>query len=339
MPSDKYDKLVSIFSDLDSLGLRYVLVGEDPCGLSRSIEGDVDVVFDLDSMGMLEPLITSIASKYGLELLQVFRHEINVFGTLFAWRLPNGNIEWLGLDCCVDYYRHGRLLMSAEDLLRDRLKKGDFFHPSPEMDFSYYLIKKILKGSISERQISFLKALFDKSSQDAVASYLLRSLRRTDVRELLSAFQVGAPDVVSQAVCKARLNLRSLFFWNPLVVFRNTLRMGYCFFHPNGLVVSIPKPLWNCAEQVSTQAKLLFRHVVITPSDKCNLLRCFWRRLHSTLVICLTEPGVKGTRCLVDIDFANTEFEDKQPVSQMVSAMFSFLRRRTAIRLDAWRRN
>nr|NJM03235.1 hypothetical protein [Desulfobacula sp.] len=75
-------------------------------------------------------------------------------------------MSYIALDICSDYYRIGKPLLRAVDLLRNTNAGAEKGHQSlfktlsPEMEFIYYFIKKIDKGTINEPQFKHLQKQF-----------------------------------------------------------------------------------------------------------------------------------------------------------------------------------
>lgn len=147
-------------------GMPYVIVG-DTSRYPEEIESDVDMVLPVSSLKQCGSLIRKFADQEGLQLVQLLQHEICAWYFVLVWMDRQGRTGSIALDICNDYYLHGKPLIIAPDLLRDRriatavdgTQKG-FFVPAPDIEFIYYLTKKVDKYSFSAVQFEHLRGQF-----------------------------------------------------------------------------------------------------------------------------------------------------------------------------------
>ncbi|MEO8324457.1 MAG: thymidylate kinase-like protein, partial [Nitrospirota bacterium] len=159
------------------------------------------------------------------------------------WFDETGKLITLNPDICADYFRFGRLFLKADELLAGRVRAvGDnncdlnFFAPSPSRGFVYYLLKKIDKGNLDERQGNYLSSQWNSDVQggtaqiarfwpDPEASILARAARTNDwtpVRNEINKFQ---------SVLRKSLGVSVRHWCHELV--RKVRRL----FYPTGLLV------------------------------------------------------------------------------------------------------
>lgn len=140
--------LVDVFEEA---GVPYcILAGYD--GLPEDIASDIDFMIDPEWAQHLPVLLQIIAARSGAHMVQCIHHETTA--TYFALaRLQDGGISYLHPDSSTDYRRSGRLWLNAAPVLEARRRhRNGFWVPSPADAFAYYLIKKIDKGALNEKQ-------------------------------------------------------------------------------------------------------------------------------------------------------------------------------------------
>ncbi len=191
----------AVVGALNLSGIDYCLLGtgkESPAAPGS----DMDFVVRPRDYECVPALLARAAASVGAQLIQAIRHESTA--TYFAIARRHGaTVGFLNPDCTTDYRRQGRLWIRAEELLCGRrLSSGGFFRPAPEVDFKYYLIKQVLKQTLTAKQWTKLTALYRRSpdperaldhwplaSHRQIDSALLRDDRGT-FRELLPRLRI-----------------------------------------------------------------------------------------------------------------------------------------------------
>ncbi len=147
---------------LDQRGIRYCVVG-DTREFPEHISSDVDIVVPERNRPRIPSLIAQFCAATGGHIVQVLVHESSATYFVLAWLGADGIPEFLALDFCGDYRRAGRALLGAEELLDGRISvtghdvsAAQFFVPKPSSAFIYYLVKKVDKGDINEKQLAYL---------------------------------------------------------------------------------------------------------------------------------------------------------------------------------------
>jgi len=149
---------------LDRSGVPYCLLhGRERLG--ESATPDVDLAILPQDLGRVEELLFSLKNSCCVQLLQ---HESTGFYFVLA-AVDGQTIRFLRLDLATDYRRNGRLFMNAAELLSGRQLRDSIWVASPEVEFSYLLIKKVLKGNISPFQLERLQLLANQLGSSACA--------------------------------------------------------------------------------------------------------------------------------------------------------------------------
>ncbi len=123
--------------------------------LPEQIPSDLDIIVPEEDLLML---VNTLFHSVDTKLINLLQHESTCYYfVLTFWR--NGKPQFLPVDAATDYRRDGRIWFSAEELLQGRRKWKDFWVASPEVEFKYLLVKKILKRNIPPYSAQRLKEL------------------------------------------------------------------------------------------------------------------------------------------------------------------------------------
>ncbi len=241
--NDRFKVLSSLLSRFDDDGIEYVLVGESPDYLLHDLSGDIDIVVRRTDLDKVPDVFRRLHEDCGIRLLHVYRHEIGVFGSLLTWKFGG---EWnrLGPDICGDYYRNGHLLLKASDLLfnRHRDTSTGFWMPTAEMNFAYYLVKKIDKGRISESQMRFLHARFEESSEKTLRDIFSRWFHSEQIDVIFKTVLAADTVVFHQNAPAFRRTLKRHSLPSISTRFQDVLRRFRRLFTPCGIVFTICAP-------------------------------------------------------------------------------------------------
>lgn len=168
MSARKLALLRDFFALLDRNGLSWCVVG-DHRALHEHVASDVDIVVGRPDVRRAGALVKSFARQAGIWLVQDIQHEIVARYFVYAWIGERGEVEFLHVDICGDWYRNGRRFLDAAFLLRDRIGQHrrladgsvmSFHVPRQDRSFLYYLLKKIDKAAVSDDQCAFLSSEF-----------------------------------------------------------------------------------------------------------------------------------------------------------------------------------
>ena len=163
----------ALFSHFESNGLEYAVVG-DSRDYGQSIPSDLDIIVDQGSLHRARATIAEFCTEHGLALVQCIQHEANSWYYAIAWRERDGHLSYLHPDIGGDYYRNGRLLLRARDILescvsaRDRQDRAlGFKVPAPAHAFIYYLLKRIDKGALAQHHGEYLSDQWSRDPEGA----------------------------------------------------------------------------------------------------------------------------------------------------------------------------
>jgi hypothetical protein len=127
-------------------------------GSSGTATSDVDIMFRPQDLHRIPGLLARVAQSTGAKLVQSIQHETSACYFVLV-RQDGKHISHLDVDCYGDYRRERRAWLPAEKMLAGRRQARNFSLPAVEDEFTYYVIKKVLKQSITARQLKRLQHL------------------------------------------------------------------------------------------------------------------------------------------------------------------------------------
>ncbi len=150
----------------------------------------------------------------------------------------------VAVDIIFEDRRSGMIMASGEDFAAGRVRHGDFWIASPEMEFSYLLVKKANKGKVSSSQTLRLQRLAESLGRES-AEKLVRKVFREDLKtRIVGACLDGSIDEVFRDLkgeawqtAPSRRLLRTIRYWAGQL-----RRAIWRTSHPSGILVSVLGP-------------------------------------------------------------------------------------------------
>ncbi len=181
------------------------------------------------------------ASSAGASLVQAIQHETTATYFILA-RADGGQLAYLDVDCYTDYRKDNRTWLLADELIANRRPYRDFYLPSIPDEFTYYLLKKVLKQSITPHQLKRLQHLLARNPAEcrqriakfwpAKAAALQRAIAEHDFR----SFRRQLPELYCELqTSRAVEPLLSRFAGKPQELLRGLRRV----MRPTGMWVCI----------------------------------------------------------------------------------------------------
>ena len=124
---------------------------------------DVDIAIAADDLKRIAQASPRLCCG---EIVQLVQHEASCYYLVLAVR-REGAVRFIGLDCCVDYRRDGRVFFTVRELLRRRERIDGLWVAAPEIEFAYVLVKKILKGTLPGHQKIRMQRLLGQLGSEA----------------------------------------------------------------------------------------------------------------------------------------------------------------------------
>ena len=188
---DRFHVAQSLFRFLERNGIAYCVVG-DARAYPEAIASDVDIVVEQKVFSTVPRLVARFAREFGVHVVQWIRHEQTASYFVLAWAGDSGGIDFLALDFCGDYYRGGRRLLAADEILAQcgpatdrRGREQGFQVPAARMQFIYYLLKKVDKRELDHAHGEYLSDLWH-ADPDGALSWIGRYWPDVDDAELIS---------------------------------------------------------------------------------------------------------------------------------------------------------
>jgi len=336
--SDTSDRLrlglwSAVVQALDESGLPYAILGAPHRPLDLT-ESDLDFVVRAADFNIVPQLLATAANSIGGYLIQAIRHETTAIYFAIA-RQEGEAVAFVNPDCTTDYRRRGRLWLSADELLSERARTpAGFFRPSPDVDFTYYLVKQVLKQVLTHAQWRKLTTLY----RSTVRPHYALSLWPPETQdEIVRALGQSKAAVFRNLVPRLSAELRRTPYRQSLPdrtshVAAELARIAERAIHPTGLFVRITNGgledrLW-LAYQLAHALAPAFRRTWV-PQRRSSV--GVWRALiASTLVVAPEETGIAYGGIRVRWELAMTPAENLQ---RAIAAVISHLSRRTGLRL------
>jgi thymidylate kinase len=197
------------FRFLDRECVVFCVLG-DTTGYPETISGDVDLVVYPQDFSRMDGLMLAFCAEVGVKLVHAWRHEQTSCAYVVAdTNAQEGPPDFLMFDICSDYYRNGKRLLSAVELLRDcrPSSSGEFRIPTAATGFIYYLLKKNGKQHLDDEQGNYLSHVFAEDPENA-ASQISRFWSGQYVTDLRDAARTNRWESIRQRLTDFQKNVR-----------------------------------------------------------------------------------------------------------------------------------
>ncbi len=235
--------LSAFFEHLDKVGLKYCVVGRSE-ELPFKISGDIDFVVDLDSLSAIHKCIFDFSRENALDVVQILQHEQTAYFFTLTWTDKDNTHRHIYLDICGDYFRNGRIFLTASNILLMRRQAIDeagrekgFFIAEASKEFIYYLLKKIDKQVLDEEQGNHLSSIWEKAP-DECNKEIERFWPNGNAKVLRQAARDGQWDEVRENLPALKKCLHSTLPSNSIKSWAaEFVRLIRRVLHPTGLHV------------------------------------------------------------------------------------------------------
>jgi len=141
----------------------------------------------------------------GYRVVQSLQHEPNAFCFVLASG-KDPDVGPVALDVSTDYRFNAYLFFSGEELLENRRRFKYFWIASNQVEFAYYLVKKIVKGKIDNGAVETLTALY-KEDRQKCKTEIRRWWGEKSTAILVTALESGNWQPVRVGVARLRREL------------------------------------------------------------------------------------------------------------------------------------
>ena len=334
---DLCDELrLAVIHAIHDSGVPYCILGDAEAS-APSGEGDLDFAVTPSDYDRIPQLLADAAAFAGGQLVQAIAHESTA--TYFAIaKVKDRAIGFVNPDCTTDYRREGRLWIPAEELLRGRrLGSEGFFRPAPDTNFKYYLIKQVLKQTLSEAQWARLTALYYGSTDPECALNLWPEPINLQMESALlrndgAAFHELLPRLGSEVESTP---YREDLVARGAAFAADSARLVSRVSHPTGLFVRVagglPIERTDLALRLAQAMAPAFRHTWVDREfAPASINRAL---IESTLVVSLNEAFLARAPFGGVTIHWQPALSPGENLEQAIAAVASYLSRRTAHRL------
>lgn len=225
-----------IFESFGKQGLEYVILHSYQ-KLPNQFDSDIDTAVVVNRIEDAIHTLDSVLSGTGWRVIQYWRHE-----NYAADCVISNNFEFLQVDFCTHYERNGRVVMPVQELVAARRAYKNFYIPNPIVEFTYILLKKVLKKNFSEGSkehlVSLLAVIKNEHGEDELVKSLKRFLSENEIDQTIEFLENEAFDSVNlEKLHKSLLSNTSSFVADLHYKFFDIKRKIERIIHPTGMFI------------------------------------------------------------------------------------------------------
>jgi len=284
-----------LFRRLDEHDVRYCVLHAYE-GLPDELPSDLDLAVHPCDVAKL-PFVFRALADQGYQPVQCMNYAVKGFCFDFAW-FEGLSLDSVSVDITWEYRRGGLILISGEELVAGRRKRGNYWVSGAKIEFAYLLAKKTLQGTVpahQEKRLSLLVEELGRHEAEKTAGNLFGERLKRPVVEACGRGCAGG----------LLGKLRKKLWWttaardplNPIrCMLADALRLTRRWFEPTGLFVVVLGPdgvgKSTLIERLTHALLPPFRHHRVFHARPMLL----WRREYSGPI---NEPHGKAPRTLV----------------------------------------
>lgn len=224
-----------IFESFNQRGIDYVILHSYQ-ELPQKIDSDIDTAIRTNDIFEAITTLDNVLKDTDWRIIQYWQHE-----NYAADCVISNDKEYLQVDFCIHYERNGRVVMDIDELLRDKRKYNNFYIPNPSCEFTYILLKKILKKVFSERSKIQLRNLLLELNEKEISDLknrMEKCLKRPTVEHLIDNIINESFDDINLAEVHGELmTVTSDFFADLHYKVFDIKRKINRILHPTGLFI------------------------------------------------------------------------------------------------------
>jgi thymidylate kinase len=235
------DFLRQLFRLLNEFGVRYCVIHSWE-GLPEHLPSDLDLAVHPDDKALIISIIEGLKCRN--YVAYQWQNYLTKSHALFFYWPAGWALNTIEVDIMFEHRRAGMILVSGEEFVARRVRHGDFWIASPEMEFSYLLAKKAWKGQASCSQSLRLKQLFESLGHEKVEEIGQGIFRSEFKARMMEACAHGSVDELFKDL-KGKA-WQTPLFQRPVKVIRywtgEFKRAVWRTSHPCGILVSVLGP-------------------------------------------------------------------------------------------------
>lgn len=273
-----------IFESFNSNNIDYVIIHSYQY-LPDRFDSDIDTAINVPNIKDAIKLLDDTLVGTGWRVIQFWRHE-----NYAADCVISNDDEFLQVDFCTHYERNGRVVIPVQELLDGKRVYKNFYIPKPQTEFTYVLVKKILKKVFSDgskqRLTALWKAMNEKERQETKAS-LKRFIAEDQINEILECVDSSQYDLIDlerahQLLKKKTSNVADNLHYKVFDLKRRFERI----VHPTGLFIVLLGVDGAGKTTIAENLKAIGR------SDLCLKLEILKKAIGITMVVIAMYFGV-----------------------------------------------
>lgn len=224
-----------IFESFNSKNIDYAIIHSYQY-LPERFDSDIDTAINVPNIKDAIKLLDDTLDGTGWRVIQFWRHE-----NYAADCVISNDEEFLQVDFCTHYERNGRVVLPVQELLNGKRMYKNFYVPKPQTEFTYVLVKKILKKVFSNGSKLRLTALWmvmsEKERRDT-KNGLKRFIAEDQIDEILECIESSQYDLIDlerahQVLKKKTSNIADNVHYKVFDLKRRFERI----VHPTGLFI------------------------------------------------------------------------------------------------------
>jgi len=219
----------------------YALLGPLDQHLNSKEDGDIDFVISRKNFKCISQQIEKFCNENNLILVQMRKHERTAcIFTLSYYNTQLKKIEYFKIDFCTEYSKRGRYYISCPELLENRFynQEANYWELNDTYSFVYYLIKKIDKKRITQKQ--FLQLIvYWTIAKPAIIEKLKKFFNEECVNTLIKSFDEKNINYFTAKLEYLQDDLYKKISRRSTDIISAKLRMLKAAFKPSGIVVCV----------------------------------------------------------------------------------------------------
>jgi thymidylate kinase len=235
------DFLRQLFRLLNEFGVRYCVIHSWE-GLPEHLGSDLDLAVHPDDKALITSIIDELRSAKYVPY-QWNNYITNGHSFYFYW-VTGWTVNTIAVDMIFEDRRSGMILASGEEFIAGRVRYEDFWIASPEMEFSYLLVKKANKGKVSPSQTLRLKRIAESLGREKAEEIVGKVFRRDLKTRIVNACGDGSIDELFKGLKGTAWQIP--FSQRPLKTIRywagQFRRAIWRTRNPSGILVSVLGP-------------------------------------------------------------------------------------------------
>jgi len=235
------DFLRQLFRLLNEFGVRYCVIHSWE-GLPEHLGSDLDLAVHPDDKARITSIIEELkCCKY---VAYQWNNYITKGHSFYFYWVTGWRVNTVAVDIIFEDRRSGMILASGKEFAAGRIRHGDFWIASPEMEFSYLLVKKANKGKVSSSQTLRLRRIAESLGREAAEEIAGKVFRKDLKTRIVEACEDGSIDELFKdlkgkawQIPLSQRPLRTMQYWAGQ--FR---RAVWRTLNPSGILVSVLGP-------------------------------------------------------------------------------------------------